>query len=123
MFPGDKILDTSLQRIAFHKYQDYSLARMARLQVGNKYKKMANRIDILSTAINRRSKLLDDVMAKQMVKEASKNNWDSNFAVKSPTLKPSRDGHYLVTKTSRPELSVPVREVSYLPGEGRTETP
>ena len=83
------------------------------MEVGNKYKKMANRIDILSTAINRRSKLLDEVMDKQKVKEASKKNWESHFAVKSPPKKPNQKGHYLVTKTSRPELSVPIRQVSY----------
>ena len=47
MFPGEKILDTSLQRIAFHKYQDYSLAALARSKIGSKYTRIANRIDIL----------------------------------------------------------------------------
>ena len=59
MFPSDKILDTSLQRIAFHKYQDYSLAQMARQQIGSSYNRMANRIAILGPK-DKPGKLMND---------------------------------------------------------------
>lgn len=70
LFPGDKIIDTSLQRIAFHKYQDYSLAAIARKRIGQKYTKIANRIDILSANGDGESKKIQgkNGRIKQLIK-------------------------------------------------------
>ena len=47
LLPEGHPIETNQYRIAFHKYQDFSIAQVARMQIGQKYRKMTNRINIL----------------------------------------------------------------------------
>ena len=68
-----KLLDTTLQRIAFHKYQDYSIAQMTRERLGAKYNKMANHIAILSEGRGKGTRFPASYKTNQAALNANKN--------------------------------------------------
>lgn len=91
------------------------MAAMARKRIGQKYTKIANRIDILSANESGESRRMPgkNFSMKQLMKEKHKMYWENNFAVHTA---PEKYGHLAPVSVLAPskKINATNREVLYV---------
>ena len=84
--PQEKVLDTSMYRIAFNRYQDYSLAQAERQKITTQYVKLANQLKLIDSKLvagdryrlhqTKSSRLIETANKKLLTSKRGRRNWE-----------------------------------------------